>query len=237
MTDPQAAPLAELASVLADKTRAAILLALLDGRAWTAGELARHAEVAPSTVSGHLTRLAEARFVTYYSQGRHRYVRITDPEVAELLENLTSRLDAPLPKVTSLKGSNRQRALATARTCYDHLAGRLGVAVADALVREKLVEVDEHPLVTGAGERWFAELGVDLGSLRGKRRPVLRECIDWTERRPHLAGAAASGLRETVTDRGWVVRVGDTRGMRVTEEGYGAFADLLGITRQELMVG
>jgi DNA-binding transcriptional ArsR family regulator len=237
MTDPQAAPLAELASVLADRTRVAILLALLDGRAWTAGELARHAQVAPSTVSGHLTRLADARFVAYYRQGRHSYVRISDPEVAELLENLTSRLETPVPKVTSLRASNRQRALATARTCYDHLAGRLGVAVADAMVREKLVSVGDHPVLTEDGERWFAALGVDLDALRGKRRPILRECIDWTERRPHLAGAAASGLREAVTSRAWVVPVGDMRGLRITDEGYTAFGDLLGLTREELMVG
>jgi len=236
MTDPQAAPLAELASVLADRTRAAILLALLDGRAWTAGELARHAGVAPSTVSGHLTRLADARFVTYSSQGRHRYVRITDPEVAELLEHLTSRLDTPTPKVTSLRASNRRRALATARTCYDHLAGRLGVAVADAMIREKLVSVGDHPALTGDGERWFADLGVDLGALRKKRRPILRECIDWTERRPHLAGAAASGLREAVASKAWVVPVGDTRGLRITDEGYAAFGHLLGLTRDELTV-
>lgn len=236
MTDPQAAPLAELASVLADRTRAAILLALLDGRAWTAGELARHAGVAPSTVSGHLARLADARFVTYSSQGRHRYVRITDPEVAELLEHLTSRLDTPTPKVTSLRASNRRRALAAARTCYDHLAGRLGVAVADAMIREKLVSVGDHPALTADGERWFADLGVDLGALRRKRRPILRECIDWTERRPHLAGSAAAGLRETVASKAWVVRVGDTRGLRITDEGYAAFGDLLGLTRDELTV-
>ncbi|GLZ75286.1 transcriptional regulator [Actinorhabdospora filicis] len=236
MIDPQAGGLAELAQALADRTRAAVLLALLDGRAWTPGELARLTGVAPSTMSGHLARLTEAGLVAHTAQGRHRYVRVAGSEVAELVETLSSRLDRPLPPVTSLRTANRRRALAVARTCYDHLAGRLGVAVTSALVRTGRVDhtAGRPPVLTGAGEEWFAALGADLDAMATARRPLLRECLDWTERLPHLAGTAAAYLRTVAAERGWVVPVTGTRALRVTPEGEAALREHLGIGPGEL---
>lgn len=238
MIDPQAGGLAELAAAMADPTRAAALLALLDGRAWTPGELARLTGVAPSTMSGHVARLLDAGLIALTSQGRHRYVRLAGPDVAELLESLSSRLEAPQRPVTSLRASNRRRALAAARTCYDHLAGRLGVAVATALVRTGRVDhaAGTAPVLTSLGAEWLAGLGADLEAMASARRPILRECLDWTERRPHLAGSAAAYLRERFTVDGWVVPVADTRALRVTPKGEAALSELLGITGEELTV-
>lgn len=161
--------LAELAGLLADPTRATICLALLDGRAWTGIELARLAKVAPSTASEHLTRLIAGGVLAEERQGRHRYVRLAGPEIATLLEDLSSFSSTPRPP-RSLRESNQHRAEARARTCYDHLAGHLGVAVADAMVRDGLVTDDTGLTVTASGVAWLERLGIALAPGRGRRR-------------------------------------------------------------------
>ncbi|MBW4716375.1 ArsR/SmtB family transcription factor [Saccharothrix obliqua] len=218
-----AAELAELAALLADRTRAAVLVALLDGRAWTAGELARAAGVAPPTASAHLTRLVEAGLLREHRQGRHRYVRLAGPEEAALLEHLLAYAGPGRPAPT-LRAATASAALARGRTCYDHLAGRLGVALADALVARDLLTADLT--TTPAGLAWFDALGADF---TGTRRPVTRACLDWTERRPHLAGAAGAHLCAWLHDRGWVRRSGTGRAVAVTDDGRVALADLLGL--------
>ncbi len=151
------AGLARLAGLLADRTRAAFCLALLDGRAWTAGELAAYARVAPSSASEHLTRLTEGGLLVERRQGRHRYVQLASPRVAELLEVLTAHLDPPAAPPRGLRAVNASAALARGRTCYDHLAGRLGVALTDAMTERGLLDQDGGFALTGTGRTWFAE--------------------------------------------------------------------------------
>jgi DNA-binding transcriptional ArsR family regulator len=225
---PVTAPssLAKLAALLADETRAAMCLALLDGRAWTAGELARHAGVARSTATEHLHRLTAGGLLAEERQGRHRYVRLADPSVAALLEDMSARLAPDVPRPVGLRAATASAALARGRTCYDHLAGRLGVAVTDALTARGLLDQTGGFALTEAGRAWMAGQGL---ALDGGKRPVARGCLDWTERRPHLAGIAGARLCERFMTRGWVARIGSGRAVRVTPDGRSALADLLGI--------
>ncbi|WP_225822150.1 ArsR/SmtB family transcription factor [Streptomyces naphthomycinicus] len=232
--DPQAAGLAALAGLIADRTRAACLLALLDGRAWTAGELARHAGVAASTLSEHLGKLVAGGLLAEERQGRHRYVRLADARVAQLVEDLAAqvRVPAAAERPRSLRESSAGAAMARGRTCYDHLAGRLGIAVTDALTRRGLLRQDTGFALTDAGVEWFGTAGIalDLSS----RRPLVRACLDWTERRPHLAGAAGAALCRHALDAGWCVRIGSGRAVKVTPSGERVLDSLLGIPSDAL---
>jgi DNA-binding transcriptional ArsR family regulator len=229
-----ASDLASLAGLLAHETRAAMCLALLDGRAWTARELAAHANVAPSTATEHLHRLVEGGLLVERRQGRHRYVELADPSVAALLEDLSARLTPAGPAVRGLRSSTAHQALRRGRTCYDHLAGRLGIAVTDAMTAAGLLDVAGGFALTAAGRQWLTgPLGVDPAGLRAGRRPLARACLDWTERRQHLAGVAGARVCERLIGNGWVIRVGSGRAVRTTPEGRTALRDLLGITGLE----
>ncbi|MGX4693121.1 ArsR/SmtB family transcription factor [Streptomyces sp. JNUCC 63] len=231
--DTQAACLAALAGLIADETRAACLLALLDGRAWTAGELARHAGVAASTLSEHLGKLVAGGLLAEERQGRHRYVRLADARVAQLVEDLAARI-APeaVRRPRTLREAGAGSAMARGRTCYDHLAGRLGIAVTDALTVRGLLRQDTGFALTDAGLTWFDTVGIGLD--RKGRRPLARACLDWTERRPHLAGIAGAALCRHAFDAGWCVRIGSERAVKVTATGERALSDLLGIEAEAL---
>lgn len=232
--DPQAAGLAALAGLIADRTRAACLLALLDGRAWTAGELARHAGVAASTLSEHLGKLVAGGLLTEERQGRHRYVRLADARVAQVVEDLAAQVPAAVVRrpPRSLREASAGAAMARGRTCYDHLAGRLGIVLTDALTRRGLLRQDTGFALTDAGVEWFGAAGAPLDL--GGRRPLARACLDWTERRPHLAGAAGAALCRRALEAGWCVRVGSGRAVAVTPSGERVFSDLLGVSRDDL---
>jgi DNA-binding transcriptional ArsR family regulator len=217
------ADLAAVGSLLAEPARVRMLAALGDGRALPASALAAEAGVAPSTASGHLARLVDGGLLTAESRGRRRYFRLRGPEVAEALEAL-ARV-APREPVSSLRQATRIDALRAARTCYDHLAGRLGTALMDALL-ERGVVADEH--VTEQGVDVLASLGVDLDSIPG-RRPLFRSCLDWSERRPHAAGKLGAALTARCFELGWVERLDATRAVRVTPAGDVGFADTFGL--------
>ena len=176
-------------------------MALIDGRAWTVSELAHAARIATSTASEHVRVLHDAGFVRTLKQGRHRYVRLSGPQVADLIERLAG-LAAPEPP-RGLRQSVRARRLAYARTCYDHLAGQLGVALRDGLVGDGLVSDRDGLAVTERGWATFAALGIDVPR---QRRALLRDCLDWTERREHLAGALPAAILRRAQDAGWVSR-------------------------------
>ncbi|MGK5740865.1 ArsR/SmtB family transcription factor [Micromonospora sp. URMC 103] len=232
-TTADAPALAQLAALLADTSRARICLALLDGRAWTAGELARAAGIAPSTASDHLSRLVDGGLLTEERQGRHRYLRLADPNVAQLLEDLAGRA-APAPEpARTLRAARAGAALAYARTCYDHLAGRLGVLVHDTLLDRALLDRTGGLALTAAGLEWCADLGLPVAPLRAARRPLLRDCLDWTERRPHLSGALGAALCARLLDLGWLTR-GPGRSVRLTPAGAPALAAALGLTPADL---
>lgn len=216
---------ARFAGLLADRTRVAMCLALLDGRAWTAGELAACAGVARSTASEHLNLLVDAGLLAEERQGRHRYVRMAHPGAAQLLEDLGAVAGEPL-RPASLRSVRAARELAVARTCYDHLAGALGVALLDVLVARGCFDPAEGLVLTPAGRSLLTGL---LGELpAGGVRPLVRPCLDWTERRHHLGGALGAALCSELLAREWVVRSTRHRAVRVTAAGAEGLRDLLG---------
>ena len=194
--------IASVAAVLADESRAGMCAALLDGRAWTVTELARRCGIAMSTASEHVTKLQAAGLVERVRQGRHVYVRLADAGVAELIEGLSAR--STLVKPRTLSTSNRLARLSRARTCYDHLAGALGVGIRDGMLRLGLIQLGGGPALTEVGRVTLIELGVDLTA--PARGVALRECLDWTERREHLAGGVPRAMLRTATAQGWLTR-------------------------------
>ncbi|HWA62628.1 MAG TPA: winged helix-turn-helix domain-containing protein [Caulobacteraceae bacterium] len=216
------------AALIGDPTRAALLNTLLDGRPRPSGELARAACVTPQAASNHLARLAEAGLVTAEARGRHRLYRLAGPDVAAALEAL-ARI-APPVKALHPPLTRQARSLRDARSCYDHLAGRVGVAVAEALQARGLIALPdagaEQFEVTPQGRAWFEAFGVDLTPVA---RPLARSCIDWTERRPHLAGALGARLLTRLLALGWVARVEGTRGLRLTAAGDKGLREALGV--------
>jgi len=211
-----------VAALLGDPARARIAQALHDGRALPASDLARHAGVAPSTASEHLAKLVDGGLVSVERSGRHRYFRLAGAEVAHAIEALAAL--APQTRPRSLRQATIGEALAAARTCYDHLAGALGVAVADALLRRHAIEERDGAFTLGpAVDDTLASLGID--SLPA-RRTAVRRCLDWSERRPHVAGALGAALCTRALEQRWIERLPGSRAVRLTEAGRKAFASL-----------
>jgi Helix-turn-helix domain len=201
--------------------------ALMDGGALSASELAGVAGVRVSTASEHLARLADGGLVAVAPQGRYRYFRISSSAVAEALEAF-ARICPPSP-VRSLRTSMDADAIRYARTCYDHLAGTLGVAVLDAMRRQRwLAPADGGYRLSRSGSLALEAAGVDVASAVGRRRAFARPCIDWTERRPHLAGALGAALTTTLLDRDWIRRR-DGRGVTPTDGGRIALHHVFGV--------
>lgn len=227
-------PIAEIGALLGDPARANMLLALIAGRALTAGELAWCARVTAQTASGHLAKLTEAGLLTVRSQGRHRYYQLASPLVAQMLEGIQV--------VAAVQGPPRYRpksrideALRAGRTCYDHLAGRLGVALADALVgRNHVVLSHDGGEATPAGIAFLRGFGADTARRKGKRC-FCRPCLDWSERRPHIAGQLGAALADRCFDLGWIERVRDSRAVAVTTKGRDGFRREFGITAEALL--
>ncbi|WP_433548379.1 ArsR/SmtB family transcription factor [Streptomyces sp. CA-294286] len=230
---PPGLRLAHVASLLADETRAVFLLSLLDGRAWTAGELARQAGVAASTASEHLSRLTAAGLLTEERQGRHRYVRLADAAAAQLVESVAAYALPGRDNPHTLRAAGASSAMARGRTCYDHFAGRLGIAITDAMERRGLLLTGSGFALTDEGLDWFGGLGVHLLRAKG-RRPMVGSCLDWTERKRHLAGIAGAELCRLALERQWCVRIGSERAVKVTAAGERALYDLLGIEADAL---
>lgn len=213
MQDDSFAPAAAL---LGDPVRARMLAALMDGRARTATELATAGAVAASTASAHLARLTDAGLLTVVRQGRHRYHRIAGEHVASAIEALL-QLSAP-PTAAPRSFGPRDQALRRARVCYDHLAGRLGVELADGMARHGfLVGAADRLALSPAGADWVRALGADPDALASGRRPACRFCLDWSERRSHLAGALGAALLSTLLERGMLARTRHSRALQVRE--------------------
>jgi DNA-binding transcriptional ArsR family regulator len=222
--------LAAIASLLADRTRAAFCLALLDGRAWTISELARHAGVAPSTASEHVARLVAGGVLAGEHQGRHRYVKLADQRVAQLLEDLGAVAPPVASPVRSLAAARASEAMRAARTCYDHLAGALGVQLTDAMTRAGQISQTGGFALTDAGLDWLADrLDIDVPTLTSGRRPVARPCLDWTERKPHLGGSAGAAICGRFFEQGWITRAATSRAVTVTPAGEQSLRQLYGV--------
>lgn len=233
---PSTAKLASVAALVGDPARASMLQAMMDGRALTASELAGVAGITPQTASSHLARLTSAGLLAMEKQGRHRYHRLATPAMARLLESLmhvASEIEAPRRTVVT---GPRDAALRAARTCYDHLAGRLGVAIADALVSAGHVELDSDAgIVTTSGLALFDRIGLDVERIgiehaAKSRRLLCRPCLDWSERRPHLAGKLGAALCEFSFEKGWIRRVEGSRAVSITPNGQRAFRETLGVS-------
>ncbi len=228
ISDISPVEVAAVAALMSDAGRAAILIALLDDRARTAGELAAVAGVSPQTASSHLARLVGAGLVTMFPQGRHRYHRLANPDAAHAVEALSVVAAAPLRRPRA--PGPRDLALREGRTCYDHFAGRLGVAIADALLGAGAIVAGGKAFeITEEGACRLARLEIDVAALRRGPRPLCRCCIDWSERRPHLAGAVGAALATNALRAGWVERLSNTRAVRVTRAGHAIFAEVLGL--------
>lgn len=209
---------AMLGALLGDPARARILDALTDGRAFTAKELAYQAGVTAPTASSHLGKLLEASLVAVERSGRHRFYRIVDPALADLLEQLAVVL--PHRPVPERRRSRAPERLREARMCYDHLAGRLGVAITDCMVSQGHLEALAQDYgVTASGRRFFSRLGIDIERLKRQRRAFARRDLDWSERRHHVGGALGAALTATFIERQWLRRLAGDRQVQLTDAG------------------
>ena len=223
------ADLAAVAALIADPSRAAMLDALNGGEALTAGALARRAGVAPSTATEHLARLEAGGLIVSERHGRARHVRLAGAHVARALEALGAI--APPKRVTGLRAWHHGEALRAARSCYDHLAGEAGVALADALVERGLLDPGEGGFViTAPGESELAAFGLDVGAILGARRATARACLDWSERRPHVGGALGAALLSELLGRRWLRRRPEGRALAVTAAGRAGFEATFGVS-------
>eukprot|EP01037_Dinobryon_pediforme_P000304 gene304-307_t len=210
--------IARIAALIGDSARAEVLTALMADRALTATELADIAGVTKQTISAHLAKLLDAGLIAVESQGRHRYFRLADRDVAHLLESLMNV--AFRAGAVRLRASPREPALRRARMCYDHLAGEVGVQFYEALVRQGMLQATpQGTTITPAGARWFAHVGIDTSTLAQQRRMVCRPCLDWSERRHHLGGALGAALLQRLFDGGWAQRAQDSRVVHFTPKG------------------
>ncbi|HUL56511.1 MAG TPA: helix-turn-helix domain-containing protein [Usitatibacter sp.] len=215
----------KIAALLGDRARSEMLTALLGGQALTATELAEHADVAKQTASGHLALLVEAKLLAVEKQGRHRYFRLADDDVAQLMEALLGV--AYRAGALRLRSSPREPALRKARVCYDHLAGDLGVLAFDAFRKRRWIAHDETGLtLSRSGAEFCRGLGIDVDGARRSRRPMCRVCLDWSARRHHLAGQVGAQLLERCYGLGWAKRRRGTRIVDFTPRGEREFLRL-----------
>jgi DNA-binding transcriptional ArsR family regulator len=221
--------IAEVAALVGDPARANMLCALLGGRALTATELAFAAGVSPQTTSGHLGKLFAARLVVLMKQGRHRYYHLSGPHVAQMLESIMNvALNGPPRFQPKSRLDDEMR---HARTCYDHIAGVLGVGLAEGMsARDLVILGDEAGEVTPSGMDFLAELGVDLSAARAKRRVFCRPCLDWTERRAHIGGAVGAALATRCFELKWIERIRDSRALTITPAGRRGLLESFGVS-------
>src|SRR5262245_5397378 len=220
--------IAELAALVGDPARATMVVALVDGGALTASELAAVAQITHQTASAHLAKLTEAGVLSVARNGRHRHFRLASGAVADMIDGIVGVALSKRP--TYLPLSRPARALSAARICYDHLAGRLSVDLADALVARHYVVLDDETVeITSAGARFLTQLGIALPRGRGTRRRFSRLCLDWTERRPHIAGALGAAITTRCFDLGWIQRRKPSHAVIVTPSGRRGFRKTFGL--------
>ncbi len=204
--------------MIGEPSRVSILVSLLSGKALPASELARAARVTPQTASTHLSKLVEGGLLVSESHGRHRYYRLASAEVAHALEALLT-IATPKP-VRSLRESDQLRAMRFARTCYDHLAGEIGVALTQKMIEQQLIEASGQDYVLNeAGKQKLLALGVEVEGKPKSKRRFARQCLDWSERRHHLAGSLGASLTKRLFELGWIERLPGGRAVRITPEG------------------
>ncbi|MXV15361.1 ArsR/SmtB family transcription factor [Hufsiella ginkgonis] len=217
---------AEIASLICEPVRAKMLWSLLDGRAYTAGELALAADISPAAASNHLSKLLNSALIKVEIQGRHRYYSFASPEVAYVIESLASLSRNEKPGTVK----EAMKPVRFCRTCYDHLAGHVSVLIAEALEQKGYLEKSGNIyLVAGSGWEWFATLNILKGDVTSSRRALSRQCLDWSERRPHLAGALGAAFLERTLENDWFRKVKFSRELIVTVKGRQQLLERLGL--------
>ncbi|TRZ40112.1 ArsR family transcriptional regulator [Niallia circulans] len=217
-----------LTALLTEESRATILAALMDGKFHTASELAYMATITPQTASFHLAKLVEKQLVISEKNGRFRYFRLANEEVANTLEIFMSI--SPPPEVRSLKQSSQLKRLENARTCYDHLAGKISVQLTNIMEESGYLEKSDKQFnITEKGEQFFIEMGVDVVALSKKRRSFSHACLDWSERTHHLGGALGNGLFERYLELGWIESKANSREITITAFGKAGFKEFFGL--------
>ena len=203
-----------------------MLLALLEGRALPAGELARAAAVSAQSASAHLAKLSKGGLITMQRDGRCRYYKLAGPRVADALEALGA-ISTVHPAAKYIR-SRADQSMLLARSCYDHLAGRVGVALTETMQKQRIIvtEGERDYRVTARGADWLGELGINVESLERGKRNFARQCLDWTERRPHVSGALGAALMQHFLDEGWLARRRESRALRMTQKGQRSFIAL-----------
>ena len=218
--------LSGVASLLGDKSRSVMLWNLMDGKAYTATELSLCADISPQSASNHLAKLVNAGILTVTKQGRHRYYSFASTEAAHVMESIATILP-PGPDLT-IKFGPEPSGITYARTCYDHIAGRVGVALTESLVEHRLIDPSgEDYLVTDKGKDWFASLGLDVEEIRSQRRSFARQCLDWSERKPHLAGALGASLLQMMLKKNWARKMKMSRELFITAAGRSGLRNVL----------
>lgn len=214
--------IAHIANLIGDPSRAKMLVALMSGRALTATELALDAEVTSQTASSHLKKLLACHLITLEKQGRHKYFRLATPQVAELLDSLITV--SSTQQQSTIHTGPRDSQMRFARICYDHLAGELSVSLFNSLLDQELISIDQcHPVLTDVGINFFYTKGVDIQQLLKAKRPLCKTCLDWSERRHHLAGSLGKWILMDIIEKGWAKQDLDSRVIRFSETGLKRF--------------
>lgn len=218
-----------IASLLCEPSRAKIVWHLLDGRAYTASELAIASDLSPSSVSNHLSKLLSGNILRVDVQGKHRYYSFANSNVAYVVESLASLGNEK--QNSKLSGQLVKSGIKYCRTCYDHLAGYVGVVITEAMVENGyLVKTENSYLVTKKGWSWFSQFGILEASLENNRRPLTRQCLDWSERRSHLAGQLGAIFLEKMLENKWLKKIAFSRELIITSKGSSSINELLGLT-------
>ena len=206
------------ATLIGDATRASILWNLLDGKAFTATELAIAVETSAQNISMHLGKLLDADLISVEKQGRHKYYRFSNKEVAYAVEAMANLI--PKPEISAKKKTENYPPIKYCRTCYDHLAGKIGVALAESLLQQKIIiEKNNTFEITSEGEKWFSDFGVNIGDAKKQKRIFLKPCLDWSERRYHIAGSVGTLLLNKMLEQDWIRRTKDSRVIIITAKG------------------
>ncbi|MFC4479856.1 ArsR/SmtB family transcription factor [Flavobacterium chungangensis] len=208
--------ISKISSIIGDPVRSVILWTLLDNRAYTAIELANIVETSPQNISIHLSKLLKADLLTVESQGRHKYYKLLNPEIASVIEGIANLV----PKDRQQKVTNKDSKIKFCRTCYDHLAGKIGVEITVKLIDEKYIVLDNKAfLVTDKGEQFFADFGIDVTVLKKQRRIFAKPCLDWSERKHHFSGSLATAFLNKMFELDWIRRIDNSRAVLITANG------------------
>lgn len=207
----------QVASLIGDPTRATIMWTLLDGKAFTATELAIAVDTSPQNISMHLTKLVQADLLSVESQGRHKYYKFSRKEIAYAIEAMANLMPQPAAKNNL---TNDFSAIKYCRTCYDHLAGKVGVLITDSLLKQKIIiDTNNTFKLSNKGEKWFSSIGISIEDLKQQRRSFIRPCLDWSERRHHIAGSLAASLLDTMLSSDWIRKTKNSREIIITAKG------------------